>query len=253
LNDAARRVKKQSDFRRPFCIVAPMIFSAVCRSFVVTAAVAVAALVAGCATGGSTFHAAHPPPPGFISLFNGQDFSGWAGALDCCRVTNSEMVWQANRGGTIYTQAEFTNFIVRLEFKLPPGGNNGLALRYPGSGDPAYVGLCECQVLAEDYEAVTGNKIDPRQAHGSAYGMVAARRGWQRRVGEWNFQEVTVRGSKMKVVLNGVKILEADLSTVTEFLDGKKHPGTVRASGHFGFAGHNDRVSFRNIFIQPLD
>jgi ABC-type branched-subunit amino acid transport system ATPase component len=36
------------------------------------------------------------------------------------------MVWQPNKGGTIYTQAEFTNFIVRLEFKLPPGGIVGV-------------------------------------------------------------------------------------------------------------------------------
>ncbi len=229
-----------------------MSVSAFYRSFVALAAVGVTVLVAGCVTDGSKIHGSNPPP-GFISLFNGKDFSGWAGPLDCCRATNSAMVWQPNKGGTIFTQAEFTNFVVRLEFKLPPGGNNGLAIRYPGSGDTAYVGMCECQVLDEHYEQATGNKIDPRQAHGSAYGMVAARRGFQRPIGEWNFEEVTVVGSTIKVVLNGTKILDADLSTVTEFLDGKKHPGKARASGHLGFAGHNDPVMFKNIFIKPLN
>lgn len=187
-----------------------------------------------------------------VQVFNGTNLAGWAGALDACAVQDGAIVWQPNKGGTIYTVAEFTNFIVRLEFKLPPGGNNGLALRYPGSGDPAYVGMCECQVLDDDYEQNTGKTIDPRQAHGSAYGMVAARRGFQRPVGEWNFQEVIVTGSTLKVKLNGTVILDADLAKTEKFLADKPHPGKDRASGHFGFAGHNDPVAFRNIWICPL-
>ena len=58
--------------------------------------------------------------------------------------------------------------------------------------------------------------------------MVAAQRGYLRPVGEWNFQEVTVKGSTIKVELNGTTILDADLSTVTEFLDNKPHPGKDR-------------------------
>lgn len=190
---------------------------------------------------------------GFKSVFNGKNFAGWTGPLDCCQITNAAIVWLPKKGGTIYTTAEFTNFVARLEFKVPPGGNNGLAIRYPGSGDTAYVGMCECQVLDDNYEQVTGSTIDPRQAHGSAYGMVAAQRGYQHPTGEWNYEEVTVVGSIIKVELNGTPILNADLSAVTEFLDNKSHPGKDRPSGHFGFAGHNDPVMFRNISIKPLD
>ncbi len=192
-------------------------------------------------------------PAGFNSVFNGKDFTGWAGPLDCCQVTNSAIRWQRRKGGTIYTQAEYTNFVVRLEFKLAPGGgNNGLAIRYPGSGDTAYVGMCECQVLDDDYENETGQTIDPRQAHGSAYGMVAALRGYQHPIGDWNYEEVTVIGPTIKVELNGTVILDADLSKVTEFMHNQAHPGRDRASGHFGFAGHNDPDMFRNISIKPL-
>ena len=192
-------------------------------------------------------------PKGFKSVFNGKDFTGWAGPLDCCRVTNSAIVWQLKKGGTIYTKEEFTNFVARLEFKLPPGGNNGLAIRYPGAGDAAYAGMCESQVLDDNYERATGSKIDPRQAHGSAYGMVAAQRGYQHPIGEWNYEEVTVNGPTIKVEMNGTVILDADLSKVTEFAGNKKHPGKDRTSGHFGFAGHNDPVMFRNISIKPLN
>ena len=95
-------------------------------------------------------------------------------------------------------------------------------------------------------------KLDARQYHGSAYGMVAAKRGHQKAVGEWNEQEVTVQGSKIKVVLNGTTILDADLREVREYMGGSPHPGKERYDGFFGFAGHGDPVSFRNIRIKAL-
>ena len=191
-------------------------------------------------------------PEGFLTVFNGKDFDGWAGPLENCEVKDGAMVWNAGQGGTIYTKEEYTNFVVRLEIKLPRGGNNGLAIRYPGHGDTAYDGMCEVQVLDDNYDKVAG-PIDPRQAHGSAYGMVAAARGYQRPIGEWNYEEVTVIGSKIKVELNGTVILNCDLSTVTYYIDGKAHPGKNRVGGHFGFAWHNDPVAFRNISIKRLD
>jgi hypothetical protein len=186
---------------------------------------------------------------GFRSVFNGKDLSGWAGPVDNYEVRNGAILCKPGKGGTIYTKEEYSDFVVRLEFKLPPGGNNGLAIRYPGSGDTAYVGMCELQVL--DNSAEQYKKLDPRQYHGSAYGMVAAHREFLRQVGEWNFQEVTIKGSTIKVELNGTTILETDLSKVTDFMDGKAHPGKDRKSGYFGFAGHNDPVQFRNIEIKP--
>lgn len=188
----------------------------------------------------------------FQPLFNGRDLSGWAGPLDNYEVVNGAIRCQSGKGGTIYTEREFGDFAVRLEFKVPPGGNNGLAIRYPGKGDTAYDGLCELQVLAEDYEKVHNAKLDPRQVHGSAYGMVAAATGFQRPVGEWNYQEVTVQGSRIRVELNGFVILDTDLADVKEFMANSPHPGKDRTRGHFGFAGHNDPVEFRNIRIKEL-
>ena len=137
-----------------------------------------------------------------------------------------------------------------MEFKLPPGGNNGLAIRYPGSGDTAYVGMCELQVLDDD--AAQYAKLDARQYCGSAYGMIAAHRGYVRPPGQWNFEEVTVKGSTIKVELNGFVILDGDLAKVTEVMAKSPHPGKDRASGHFGFAGHGDAVAFRNVLLKKL-
>jgi len=189
---------------------------------------------------------------GFVSVFNGKDFTGWAGPTNEYQILDGAVLCKPNKGGTIYTTSEYSDFVARVEFKLPPGGNNGLAIRYPGHGDTAYLGMCECQVLDDNYEKATGDKIDPRQAHGSAYGMVAAARGYQHPIGTWNFEEVTVKGSTMKVELNGTIILDCDLSKVTEFMAGSKHPGKDRTSGSFGFAGHNDPVAFRDVYIKKL-
>jgi hypothetical protein len=82
--------------------------------------------------------------------------------------------------------------------------------------------------------------------------MVAAARGYQRPTGEWNFQEVTVKGSTIQVELNGTLILNTDLSTVSNYLADHQHPGKDRASGYFGFAGHNDPVAFRAVRIRKL-
>lgn len=187
---------------------------------------------------------------GFKPIFNGENLAGWRGPVDNYRVVDGAIVCKPDNGGTIYYHQEFSDFVVRLEFKLPPGGNNGLAIRYPGQGDTAYLGMTELQVLDNDADKYA--QLDARQYHGSAYGMAPAHRGFLRPVGEWNFQEVTVRGSSIRVVLNGATILDADLSKVGEFMGGHAHPGKDRARGFFGLAGHNDPVAFRNLRIKAL-
>jgi hypothetical protein len=187
----------------------------------------------------------------FTDAFNGKDFTGWGGPTDQYEVKEGAIVCKPGKGGTIYNKKEYGDFVARLEFKLPPGGNNGLAIRYPGAGDTAYQGMCELQVL--DDTAPQYRSLDKRQYHGSAYGMVPAHRGYLRPVGEWNYQEVTVKGSTIKVELNGTVILDTDLSKVKEYMANSPHPGKERKSGYFGFAGHNDPVAFRKIQIKSLD
>ena len=188
---------------------------------------------------------------GFTPVFDGKTAKGWKGAIGNYTVSDGSIQCRKGKGGTIFTEKEYADFAVQFEFKVPPGANNGLAIRYPGRGTPAYDGMCELQVL--DNTSPKYKKLDDRQFHGSAYGMTAAHRGYQRPVGEWNFQTVDVVGSTIKVELNGTVILDTDLSTVTDYMANKKHPGKELEKGHFGFAGHNDPVAFRNISIKELN
>jgi hypothetical protein len=184
---------------------------------------------------------------GFESIFNGKDLDGWQGAVDQYEVKDGAIVCKPKKGGNLYTKKEYADFQVALEIKLPTNGNNGLGIRYPGQGDCAYTGMCEIQVLDDNYK-----NIDARQAHGSAYGMVAAARGYQRPIGEWNFQLATIKGSTIKVELNGFQILDCDLSKVTSYMANSAHPGKDNKTGFFGFLGHNDPVMFRNVRIKTL-
>jgi len=190
---------------------------------------------------------------GFSPLFNGKDFSGWMGATDQYRVEEGMIVLPQGRGGKLLSEKEYDNFVLRFEFKLTPGANNGLAIRAPVPGDAAYNGM-ELQILDNDSDRWPDLK--PYQTHGSIYGVAPAKRGFLKPVGQWNAQEVTCDGRNIRVVLNGHLILDTNLDKVApggKATDGQNHPGLKNTKGHLGFLGHGDQVSFRNIRLRPLN
>lgn len=192
--------------------------------------------------------------PEFVSLFNGENLDGWVGNKDSYTVENGMIVIDptgGGSGGNLYTEKEYSNFVLQFEFQLTPGANNGLGIHAPLEGDAAYVGK-ELQIL--DNTAEKYAELEPYQYHGSVYGVIPAKRGFQKPVGEWNEQEVIVEGSKVKVILNGTAIVDGDFLEASKegTMDGKDHPGLQRSKGHIGFLGHGDVLSFRNIRIKDL-
>ncbi len=184
---------------------------------------------------------------GFTPLFDGRTFDGWEGDRAGWRIEDGALRCREGRGGVLFTARSFADCVVRFEFRLPPGGNNGLAVRYPGDGDPAYAGL-EVQVL--DDTAAKHAALQPWQYHGSVYGVAPSHRGYLRAAGEWNFQQVTVNGSRVTVELNGTVILDADVAALPSALE--KHVGKDRRDGRLGFCGHGDAVAFRAIAVKEL-
>ncbi len=189
---------------------------------------------------------------GFVPLFNGRDLSGWTGGGGGYAAEDGKIVVRPELGGgNLYTEKEYADFILRFEFKLTPAANNGLGVRAPLEGDAAYAGM-EIQIL-EDGSPVYRD-LRPYQYHGSIYGVVPARRGHLRPPGEWNAEEVTVRGRRVTVAVNGAVVVDADLDAASAggTIDGREHPGLKRASGRVGFLGHGSVVEFRNIRIKEL-
>jgi hypothetical protein len=186
---------------------------------------------------------------GFKTAFNGKDFTGWTGNKEAYEVKDGVIQFKPGAGGNIFIDKPFSDFQVRLEFKLPPAGNNGLAIRSPLEGNPAFVGM-ELQILDDGHEKY--KDLKDWQVHGSVYGIAPAFRGYLRPVGEWNYEEVIVKGSRIQVFVNGTKVNDADLSKVEKSIDDHEHPGMKRTEGYVGFMGHGDPVAFRNIRIKPL-
>ena len=190
--------------------------------------------------------------PGFLPLFNGQNLDGWR-LMDAVGpgyvIEDGKIVCPSDGGGNLFTEKEYANFVLRLEFKLSEGGNSGIGLRAPYQGDAAYQGM-EIQVL--DDSAPVYESIRPAQHCGSIYGVFAAKQGALKPTGKWNAYEITAHGRRISVRLNGTLIVDADLDTVKDPAIRKRHPGLARTTGHIGFLGHNNHVEFRNVRLREL-
>jgi hypothetical protein len=191
--------------------------------------------------------------PGFISLFDGATLDQWQIVNKSGRgyiVENGAIVCPRDGGGNLFSRKTYANFILRLEFKVEAGGNNGVGLRAPLEGDAAYVGM-EIQVL-DDYAKQYADKLRPEQYCGSIYDLFPAKRGALKPAGEWNQQEIVCDGRRVKITLNGQVIVDASLDDVKDPEKLQRHPGVKRSSGHIGFLGHGSRVEFRNVRIKEL-
>ena len=209
---------------------------------------AVCALVfVSCATSESKTEA------GFVSLFDGKTLNGWTLVQKTGPgyfVKDGAIVSPADGANDLFTVKEYSDFVLRLDFKLTPGANNGIGFRAPlESGEIAYIGN-EIQILDDS---------SPQYAHlksgqncGSLYRIFEAKRGAVKPPGEWNRYEITANGRHITVVLNGKKVVDGNVNTVRDAEVLRTHPGMLRARGHIGFLGHNSTVEFRNIRIKEL-
>ena len=187
---------------------------------------------------------------GFTELFNGKDLTGWQGTTTGYEVKDGTFVCKPGHRGALLTTEEYGNFVLRCEFKLPPGANSGLALRAPNYGDPSREGL-EIQILDQRHPKYSG-KLQPTEHNGSIVGLVAAQTGYLRAPSEWNFEEVIVDGQRIEVILNGTRILQTDLSKINLLQTRKIPKGLTKRKGFIGIAGHNDPVAFRRFEVKRL-
>ncbi|HBY60470.1 MAG TPA: DUF1080 domain-containing protein [Solibacterales bacterium] len=198
--------------------------------------------------------AASGAEPGFVSLFDGKTLNGWtlkskragAGYL----AVNGVLVCPKDGGGNLLTVKQYANFVFRFEFKMEKGSNNGVGIRMPAEGDAAYQGM-EIQILDHN-DAQYAGWLKPTQRHGAIYDVIPPSSDPLKPIGEWNSEEIEANGRRIKVTVNGVVVVNADLDSVKDPEILKKHPGLARATGHIGFLGHGTHLEFRNIRIKEL-
>ena len=177
---------------------------------------------------------------GFRPLFNGKDLTGWK-----LRNPNGHASWSVKNGillndpgkehGTdLVTVEKFKDFTIRCEYVIPKGANSGLYLR----------GRHEIQIV-DDHE-----KGQPAKGgNGAIYNQTSVSQFASKKAGEWQTVEATIKGNRISVILNGVKVHDQVESSRPT---GGELDGDVNAPGPIMLQGDHGAVSFRNIRIKEL-
>ncbi len=184
-------------------------------------------------------------------LFNGKNLTGWEaidGPIAGWHVDDGMLSCGGGSDGTgwLSTTDEYKNFELELEFRVPPGGNSGVFLRAPHTGNPAFEGM-EIQVLDDD--APIYATIKPAQHCGSLYGLAAAKPGAIKKAGEWQKYNIVCDGQRVKVTLNGTVVVDANLA---DYQNDATHPGVKRTQGFIGLQNHGTQIAYRNLRIRNL-
>lgn len=193
------------------------------------------------------------PPEGFTSLYNGKTLAGWkpTGKADVWAAEGGLIVCKGGGGGWLLTEKEYGDFEFRCEYRWSKeGGNSGISLRTPNTGDPAYVGM-EIQLIDDEgWEKVHKSKLAEYQHTGSIYDVQPAKARANKPIGDWNAVRIVCKGREVQVVLNNKELTNANLDNYEKKF--ARHPGLKRDKGHVGFQSYNVRVEFRNVAIKEL-
>ena len=183
-------------------------------------------------------------------MFNGSDLAGWqrvGGKPDAWGVEDGVLVARKGGGGWLACQREYSDYLIELDFRLPPGGNSGVFLRPPLEGNPAFEGM-EVQVL--DDEAPQYANLKPWQYCASIYSIAAPEQRVSRPAGSWHALRVLCAGRLVMVWLNGICVARANLDDHSD--KAERIPGLRRVSGHPGLQNEHGPIEFRNLRIKDL-
>ena len=189
----------------------------------------------------------------FTDLYNGKDLSGWHakdGALSAWKANGEMISCVGEGGGWLTSDKEYGDFVLRIEYRIPAGGNSGVGIRYPAEGDPAHVGM-EIQVLDDESPEYKG-KLEAAQYNGGIYYQAAATAHPAKAPGEWNQYAIRCQGPNIRVRLNQVTIQDVNVEDFKEGKGGHKALAERPRKGFIGMQSHTHQVDFRNIRIREL-
>jgi hypothetical protein len=199
---------------------------------------------------------AHPAaadlkPINTVSLFNGIDLTGWEvheGLPDSWTVAEGVITCARQGGGWLRSQLQYSDFELRFEYRLSPGANTGVGLRFTPAGSPTLTGI-EVQLIDDDAQKYAD--LRPDQHSGSLYYQFAPKQHSTRPVGDWNECAIIARGAQIQVTINGALVNDVQLDAHEH--DGRPHPLASRPPiGHLGFQSSSQPIAFRNVTLTDL-
>ncbi|MGV9392758.1 ThuA domain-containing protein [Streptomyces olivaceus] len=182
------------------------------------------------------------PSKGYRDIFNGQTLEGWKQAgPGKFNVKDGTLETEGGMGLLWYQAKELKSYSLKLDWKMQGDDNSGVFVGFPASEDP-------WSAVDKGYEIQIDATDEPDRTTGSIYTFKAANTKARDQVlrppGQWNSYEIKVRGERLQVFLNGVKI--------NDFTN--KDPERSLTDGYIGLQNHgaDDQVSFRNIQLKEL-
>lgn len=190
------------------------------------------------------------PPKGFVSLFNGVNLEGWGEVGPPCWYAQDGVIvctGLSENTGWLRSNRMYRNFILRLEYRISPGGNSGIFLRAPHYGRSSRLGM-ELQIQDD------GTSPPSNTCTSAVYSVVTPRLNPAKPAGEWNQVEITLKDRHLRVVWNGHLVHDINLDDpVLSANLPRTHLLYRRPNwGYIGLQNHRSLVEFRNIFIKEL-
>lgn len=187
-----------------------------------------------------------PPKPdkdGFVSLFNGKDLSGWVIMGDPALFSVKDGVLHVvgpPNGLWLRSVRRYSDFILKLDWRVSRNGNSGVFIRCAEDGYPWETGS-EVQI--------TNEPRDDMHCTGSLYGSLAVKPRPAESADKWHAFEIRCEGKHIAVISDGVTVIDADSDKVDAL---KNKP----LSGYIGLqdshAGQGSYIDYRNIRIKDL-
>lgn len=192
-----------------------------------------------------------PEGSGWVDLLSAENAPHWKNVTsdkDCFRIENGQMhiLGSVIMQHMAYMKEAFSDFELHVEFKVSRGANSGVFVRSDPE-NPVYRGM-EIQVL-DDY-----GRPPSKNGSGALYDVATPMWNMALPAGEWNSYDITCRGSQLTAVVNGWKVLELDLSKLSDRVGKFPTPlAQLPRQGHILLQDHGAEVWYRCVKIRRLD
>ncbi|WP_417458100.1 3-keto-disaccharide hydrolase [Kordiimonas sp.] len=207
----------------------------------------------------------HEKAAGWQLLFDGKTTDGWRsyGKPELSaewHVEDGTLTFTPGKAGDIITEGTFTSFELSIDWKISVGGNSGIFFHVVEGPSYAYMTGPEYQLLDN-----AGRDEPPLEQAAALFALYAPSRDVSHAADSWNTSKLVVIGEQVEHWLNGVKVVEYDMSSdnfkarvaASKFSPTGRNAAVMKdfakaRSGHIALQDHGDKIAFRNIKIKPL-